>query len=95
MQQDATEFQMYLYDYLEKTLKDKPLDVKFRQIFYGEKESVIKCCRVDYESGTKECFTSLSVHLQLATTLEEALRSLFKAEDLTGENQYSHEKFGK
>ena len=64
-------------------------------MFYGEKENVIKCTNFNYESVTKEAFTNLSVHLQESNTLEEALRSLFRAEDLIGENQYSHEKFGK
>ena len=43
-QQDTSEFQMYLYDYIETTLKESgPLDERFRGLFYGEKESVIKC----------------------------------------------------
>lgn len=88
-QQDTSEFQMYLYDYLEQTLRDnRPLDEKYRRLLYGEKESVIKCCNLKYESATKETFSNLSVHLQESTTLENALRSLFKAEDLVGENQY-------
>lgn len=86
-QQDTSEFQMYLYDYIETTLKDNQLlDERFRSLFYGEKESVIKCSLINYESVTKETFSNLSVHLQESTSLQDALRSLFKAEDLTGEN---------
>ena len=50
---------------------------------------------VNYESVSKETFTNLSVHLQESDTLEEALRSLFRADDLTGENQYLHDTHGK
>jgi len=77
---------MYLYDYLENNLKGSSLDEKYRRLFYGEKESVIKCCNINYESATKESFSNLSVHLQESTSLEQALRSLFTAEDLTGDN---------
>lgn len=58
----------------------------FKHLFFGEKENVIKCCNVSYESISKESFNNLSVHLQESNTLEEALRSLFRAEDLNGEN---------
>ena len=94
-QEDASEFQMYLNDYLEETIKGTSEEAQFKHLFFGEKENVIKCSHVNYESATKESFTNLSVHLQESNTLEEALRSLFRAEDLTGENQYNHEQYGK
>ena len=86
---------MYLYDYLENTLKGTTSEKQFFHLFYGEKENVIKCTEISYESSTKESFTNLSVHLQESNTLEDALRMLFKADDLKGENQYMHETQGK
>lgn len=86
VQQDASEFQMLLNDYLEERIKGRAEDSLFRHLFYGQKENVIKCDHVKFESVTKETFANLSVHLQESDTLEEALRSLFRAEDLSGEN---------
>ena len=54
---------MFLNDYLEEKIKGKNEEEKFKQLFYGEKENVIKCSHVNYESATKESFTNLSVHL--------------------------------
>ena len=56
---------------------------------------MVRCNDIDYENANREEFTSLEVHLQQSNTLEAALRNLFDAEDLTGENQYSHETEGK
>ena len=95
IQEDASEFQMYLNDYLEDHIKGTDEEALFKHLFFGEKENVIKCSHVNYESASKESYNNLSVHLQESNTLEEALRSLFRAEDLTGENQYLHETHGK
>lgn len=67
----------------------------YKKLFFGEKESVIKCANIDYESVQKESFTVLQLHLQESNTIEEALRSLFTAEELTGDNAYQHETLGK
>ena len=84
-----------LYDQLEERIKGGPREALFRSMFEGQKENVIKCCHVNYESATKETFTNLSVPLQESKTLVEALKSLFSAEDLKGDDQYSSEKHGK
>ena len=84
-----------LIEIFENAMKDTEYDKEFRDLFYGEKENVIKCTDIDYENAGLESFTQLEVHLQQSNTLEASLRSLFQAEDLTGENQYSHETKGK
>jgi hypothetical protein len=34
----------------------------------------------------KETFTSIQIHMQQSGTLESAIKDLFKAEDLSGDN---------
>ena len=63
IQQDASEFQLYLVDRLEKELQGTAEEELFTGLFYGQKENVIKCLYVNYESVTKETFNNLSVHL--------------------------------
>ncbi len=55
-------------------------------MFNGQRESVIKCTNVDYESINRETFSSIQIHMQESGTLENAIRELFKAEDLSGVN---------
>ena len=86
---------MFLIDIFERQLQDTELDIEFRSLFYGEKENVIKCNNIAYENASRESFTQLEVHLQESDTLEASLKNLFQAEELTGENQYSHETKGK
>lgn len=80
---------------MEEQLKNTDEDRLYRTLFYGQKENVIKCVNIDYESARKESFTCLQLHLQESNTIEEALRSLFTAEELTGDNAYEHETQGK
>jgi len=54
---------MLLNDYLESKIKGTVEEKLFKHLFYGEKENVIKCNSLKYESLTKETFTNLSVHL--------------------------------
>ena len=64
VQQDCSEFQILLTDHLENQMKESPEKLEhFKHLFYGEKESVIKCTQVNYESASKETFTNLSVHM--------------------------------
>ena len=56
---------------------------------------MLKCTNIDYESVKKESFTVLQLHLQESNTIESALKSLFTAEELEGENAYDHETHGK
>ena len=86
---------MFLNDQLELQLKGTLEEALFTSLFFGEKENVIKCTKIDYESVRTETFAVLQVHLQESNTIEGALKSLFQAEDLTGENQYNHEYYGK
>ena len=58
----------------------------FKHLFLGEKENVIKCVNIDHESISRESYTVLQVPLQSSQTLEQALKMLFAAEDLKGEN---------
>ena len=67
----------------------------FKGLFIGQKENVIKCTDVHYESSSEETFYVLPVHLQKSATIEEALKTLFQAEELVGENQYNHDEHGK
>ena len=56
---------------------------------------MLKCTNIDYENATRETFTQLEVHMQQSNTLEVALRKLFEAEEMKGDDQYSHETMGK
>ena len=62
-QQDASEFQLTLNCSLEELLKNTAEEHIYRKLFYGEKENVIKCVNIDYESVQKESFTVLQLHL--------------------------------
>lgn len=77
-----------LFDHLEKAMRGTPQENEFDRLFNGHRESVIKCTEIDYESVKKETFTSIQIHMQESDTLENAIRELFKAEDLSGENKY-------
>ena len=48
---------------LEELLKNTAEENIYRKLFYGEKENVIKCINIDYESVQKESFTVLQLHL--------------------------------
>ena len=55
----------------------------------------MKCTNVEFESISKETFSSIQIHMQESGTLENAIRELFKAEDLSGDNQYdAGDKYG-
>lgn len=59
IQQDASEFQLYLNSILEEQLKGTEEERVYQRLFYGEKESVLKCTQIEYESVKKESFTVL------------------------------------
>ena len=80
---------------LEEQLKGTEEERLYQDLFFGEKESVLKCNNIDYESVQKESFTGLHIPLQESNTIEEALKNLFKAEELSGDNAYNHEQHGK
>ena len=50
IQQDASEFQLFLNDNLEEQIKGTAEEPIFTGLFFGEKENVIKCVDIDYES---------------------------------------------
>ena len=86
---------MKLNNILEEQLKHTDEESVYQSLFYGEKENVLKCINIDYESASKETFTVLQLHLQESMTIEDALKELFTAEELSGENAYEHEIHGK
>ena len=76
-----------LIDVLENAMKGTPQEGEFQRLFYGQRESVIKCNNVDFESISKETFSQIQVHLLESNSIENAIRELFKAEDLTLKNE--------
>ena len=54
---------MFLNDQLEAQLKGTAEEALFTSLFYGEKENVIKCTDIEYESIRTETFAVLQVHL--------------------------------
>ena len=50
---------MTLNNILEEQLKGTNEESVYRSLFYGEKENVLKCINIDYESASKESFTVL------------------------------------
>ena len=67
-------------------MKGTQFEGEFERLFNGQRESVIKCTNIDQESVTNDAFSHIEIHLQESSTLENAIRELFKAEDLTGAN---------
>lgn len=75
-----------MFELLENALKGTSKEGELERLFNGQRESVIKCTNVEYESVRSETFSSIQIHQQESGTLEDAIKELFKAEDLTGEN---------
>lgn len=78
-------------------MRDTPVSGTYSNLFEGESENVIQCVNVDYESSRKEKFNCLQLSLngQEPITIEESIQNYVGSEDLTGDNQYEAEGFGK
>lgn len=77
---------MMLSDVIETEMKGTQLEGELSRLFEGEIESVVQCSNIVFESTSKELFTVLQVPLTESNTIENALRKLLSAEDLTGED---------
>jgi ubiquitin carboxyl-terminal hydrolase 7 len=86
---------MMLSDVIETEMKGTVLEGELSRLFEGEIESVVQCSNIEFESTSKELFTVLQVPLTESNTIENALRKLLSAEDLTGVDQYECSDHGK
>lgn len=97
-QHDVNEFFLVLSDKLEKQMEGTEVSGTYANLFEGVFENVIQCIDVQFESSRKEKFNCIQLSLpdnQETITIEESLRKYVQAEELTGENQYEAEGFGK
>ena len=70
-----------------------------KSLFNGETEQVISCRDVDYQSTRKESFIDIQLSLKNFTQtfhcIEDSLKNFLAKEELTGDNKYATEKWGK
>ena len=76
-------------------MKDTEADGAIQRLFQGEIESVVQCTQINYESASKELFTVLQLPLQESNTIEGAIKNLLQAEELTGDDMYEANGYGK
>ncbi|CDW77585.1 ubiquitin carboxyl-terminal hydrolase 12-like [Stylonychia lemnae] len=94
-QHDVNEFFLVLSDTLEQQMRDTPVNGTYSNLFEGITENVIECMNVDYESTRKDTFNCLQLSMTDCETIEQSILKYVEAEELTGDNQYDAEKFGK
>ena len=70
-----------------------------KSLFNGKTEQVISCRDVDFESKRTDYFIDIQLSLKSFTktfnTIEESLMDFLAAEELTGDNKYATDKWGK
>ncbi len=92
------EFFLVLSDKLEKQMQGTEVSGTYANLFEGAIENVIQCIDVEYESSRREKFNCIQLSLpdnQEPCSIEESLKSYVQAEELTGDNQYDAENYGK
>jgi ubiquitin carboxyl-terminal hydrolase 7 len=50
---------------------------------------------VNYESVRQEKFTCITLHIQNFKTIKDSIQNYVEVEEMTGDNQYDADKFGK
>lgn len=66
-----------------------------KELFEGKMESYIQCKNVDYKSSKEEIFTDLQLVVKKNANIYEGLDELFQQDELSGDNAYMTENYGK
>jgi ubiquitin carboxyl-terminal hydrolase 7 len=88
VQQDAQEFLLKLFEYLDDSFNGRSTEDSPTRVFQGEMVQYIVCDAVSFKKERREPFFDISVDLAGDSTLEEALDRLFIPCELTGNNRY-------
>ena len=95
MQHDVQEFCRVLLDNLEMKMKGTELENGIPNLFRGKYRSYVRCTQVEFESSRDEDFYDLSMVVKDCHSLKESFEKYIENQELTGDNQYETEKFGK
>lgn len=90
IQHDVQEFNCVLCSVLESKVSGI-----YPRFFYGSMISYIKCVNVQYESSRHESFFDLQLDIKHCADIYESFDRYVQEEDLTGDNQYDAEEYGK
>jgi hypothetical protein len=78
---------------------EDPAKNLIKSLFNGKTEQVISCRDVDFQSTRKEDFIDIQLSLKSFTktfnTIEESLMDFLAKEELTGDNKYATDQWGK
>ena len=95
-QQDVQEFSLKLLDAIEEKSREQNVDqIITKELFKGKLQSYIKCVKVDFESVKEEDFFELQLNVASCGNVEDALTDLLQAEELSGDNAYNTDRFGR
>lgn len=94
-QHDIEEFLRVLIDNLENKMQGTSLQDSIPRLFRGRYRNYIKCKNVDYRTVKEENFYDLSMEVKGIPNLLDSFKNYVKPEELTGDNKYSTEKYGK
>ncbi|OHT10172.1 hypothetical protein TRFO_20642 [Tritrichomonas foetus] len=95
MQHDVEEFARVLIDNLDIKMKGTEQENSISDLFKGKMRHAIRCKNVDFTSYREEDFLDLSIDVEGCKNLTESFNKYIAKEELTGDNQYSAEGFGK
>jgi ubiquitin C-terminal hydrolase len=95
-QQDVQEFSFMFLDAIEKKSQNSGLpEVINKYLFQGISESFISCKNIEFESSREEVFSDIQLAIKESRNLHEAIENYLAIEELSGDNAYDTEKFGK
>lgn len=98
-QQDVQEFSCILLDVIEKKVdsskRDESTSNFIKDLFCGTMVNYIKCTQVNYQSVREETFYDIQLPVKGFKDIYDSLKDYTQEEDLSGDNKYDTEKFGK
>lgn len=101
IQHDVQEFSRVLLDHLQSKIQSlNPNLCKINpdsigNLFRGKSTTIIKGINIPFEKKNVEDFYDLSIHVEGHNTLEDSFKTYCKSENLTGNDEYYSEKYGK
>lgn len=94
-QHDVQEFNCVLSDTLERKMKGTSAEGTYSGLFEGKMNNFINCNDVNFKSSRTETFTDVQLNVKGCKNIYESFEKYVEIEDLTGDNQYDAEGFGK
>jgi len=95
MQHDVQEFSRVLMTNLENKMKGTELEHSIAGLFRGKTRSFIRCKNVEYETSKIEEFYDLQMDVKGCPHLLDSFKKYTETEELSGDNQYNADNFGK